>query len=526
VTEIDPKELAQKALKQIRHLCDGNGTSADSVQIMEAKGEIISMEALTHLELDIDTSTEERAGKYQQGTFLPTVEAMQAAILKAQQGIIKNDQSRQFVADKMLKRPDQGFASHGEEIPLNELKQDFSCHTPCGKCQGEGQSTCQQCGGHRKETCTQCHGRTLIPCRNCGGNGMMQGQDGKQHQCKFCFGKRQVSCPLCQKTGRMNCRKCRASGHIKCDPCKGGGVFTQIVSVLPIVKTLFEMDRAELPHPAVYAIENMGTKLAAKGHMTIQAEQAARKDGGLAIKYNSTFPYGNITFSVNGKPVKANIFGNKAKLLKLKPFLEDLIAPAIVNLNKAANNDGVVANQIKKASGHRLVGKAILYAATMPKKKALMALKKQYPMGISNQALQNLIKTADRAIGNVTRKPRYVGLGIGLISATALYAGLFLTKGYQTIVTALGNPSLEIALAAVLMAFGGGLAHFTIKLMAKRSMTHAIGNLLPKNGKVNIPAKTRTSGIYAYIGAAALFLMIIEVARQTGAITPSWYFLK
>lgn len=523
---IDTKVLAQKALKQIRLLSDGNGTSASAVQIMDAKGEFISMEALTHLELDIDTAQEERVGQHQQGTFLPTMETMQAAITKAQAGIIKNDQSRQFVADKMLKRPDQGFASHGETLPLKELKQDFSCHTPCGTCQGQGHSTCRQCGGQRKEVCTQCHGRTMIPCRYCHGNGMLQGQDGKQQQCTFCFGQRQVSCPLCQKTGRMNCRKCRASGHIKCDPCKGGGVFTQIVSVLPVVKTLFEMDRAELPHPAVWAIENMGTKLAAKGHMDIAAEQVTRKDGGLAIAYNATFPYGDITFSINGKPVKANIFGKKAKLLKLKPFLEDLIRPAMVNLNKAANNDGVVANQIKKASGHTLIGKAILYAATMPKKKALMTLKKHYPIGISNQALQNIIKTADRAMGNVTRRPRYIGLGIGLIAVAGAYAALFLTKGYEGLMNTINNTSLEIVVAAALIGAGGGLAHYMIKMTAKRAMKQAIGHLMPNKGQIKIPAKTRTSGLYAYLGAAVLFFVIIEITRQTGSLTPSWYFLR
>ena len=521
----DPKDLAQNALKQIRRLSDGNGSSADSVQIMEAKGEIISMEALTHIDIDIETNEEERVGKLQQGTFLPTEDAMNAAIESAQKSILKGNDSRKMITEQILGRPDKGFSLHGKNIPLEELKQDFSTHAPCNRCQGQGSTSCGQCQGQRQEVCTQCRGRTMIPCRQCHGNGMIQGPDGKQQQCKFCFGQRQVSCPLCQKTGRMTCRQCRGNGNIKCDPCKGGGLFTKIVSVLPVIKTLFEMNRADLPDGAIGLIERSGSRLVERDHIDIQAEPVTRKDGGLAIQYQAQFPYGKITFSINGKPVSADLFGNKAKLLKLKPFLEDLIKPGIESLKKAANNDGVVANQIKKASGHKLIGQAILLTATMPKKQAVMALKKKYPLGISNKALQSLIKTADQAIGNVTRRPRYIGLAIGLCASGVAYTGLLLTKTYANLAISLNNPALEMALAAVLIAAGGGLTHYTIKLTAKKSMTHAIGHLM-KNRQSNIPTKTRTSGLYAYIGAALLFLIMVEATRHIGTATPAWYFLK
>ena len=38
--------------------------------------------------------------------------------------------------------------------------------------------------------------------------------------------------------------------------------------------------------------------------------------------------------------------------------------------------------------------------------------------------------------------------------------------------------------------------------------------------------KTGKSGLYAFIGSAILLLIIVEITRHIGAVTPSWYPLK
>lgn len=523
MNQIDTNDLTQKALKQIRQLCDGNGVSADSVQIAQQNPEVISMEALTHLELDTKTKEEEHVGKIEQGTFVQNPEAMASTITEAQQKIIKNNNSRELISKKILNRPDKGFALHGEEIELTELQKDFSTHVPCRSCAGQGGKVCSQCNGQRQEVCTQCHGRTMIPCRHCHGQGFSKNPDGSQKQCNFCFGHRQVSCPLCQKTGRMKCRACKATGQIKCDPCKGGGIFTHIMSVLPVVKTLFEMDRAELPDSVVGAFERNGPRLAARGHMDLDANMVTRKDDGIAIKYQTSFPYADMVLKINGKPVKASAFGSKGKIIKVKPFLESLIKPGLDNLKKAAKNDGHVSGNIKKATHYRIISRAISLTATTQKKKALLELKKRYPIGIRTQALQALIQLSDKAIGNVTRKPRYIGLAGGLILSGAAYAGLFLSGIYAQITAGLTQP-IEIAIALGLIIAGGFISLFTIKFAAQRSMANAIGHLLPSGGRTKTAAKTRTSGLYAFLGSALIFILVIEISRQMEHSIPGWYF--
>ncbi len=287
------------------------------------------------------------------------------------------------------------------------------------------------------------------------------------------------------------------------------------------------MDRTSVPAPVVYAIENSGDKLVAQKHIDlISAESVRREDGGMAIHYKARFPYGDLVFSVNGKPITAHLFGNRGKMLKLKPFLEDMIEPGLEHLGRAAQGEGRVANLIKKASQYKLIASALLFVSSMPKKKAFMALKRKYPMGISNDAVMQIIKQSDQALGNVTRKPRYIGLGAGLIVTALLIGGLLLTKTYAAIIIKMPHLIFEIILSTGLVGLCGYLTTIIIKKFADKARSQAIGHLMAASTKMVAPARTRTSGLYAYIGAAIILLIISEITRHVGLATPAWYPIK
>ena len=69
MNQIDTNDLTQKALKQIRQLCNGNGIQSDAVQIASQDPEVITMEGLTHLEIDTKTHEEAHVGKFEKGKF-------------------------------------------------------------------------------------------------------------------------------------------------------------------------------------------------------------------------------------------------------------------------------------------------------------------------------------------------------------------------------------------------------------------------------------------------------------------------
>ncbi len=518
------KKLPLKALKQIRALCKGNGVAPDSVQIKEAHGSVINCEAITHLELHPDISETTKKGRQVAGELVDDPAKIKKEIDELVNGAIKNNDIRKHISKLLIDRPDKGFSLHAEYFDVDPLKKDFCFHQPCPRCQGQGQSNCTRCGGKRREVCSQCHGRTMIPCRYCSGDGFVQGQDGARTQCNRCFGQRQVSCPLCQKAGTIPCRQCKGTGISTCSDCGGAAFFTQITRVNVKLKTLFEIDRSSLPDPVVKIIEDNGTKMVEQGHIKIKAEPVKRDDGGLAIQYMATFPYGDLEFSINGKPLKTHLFGYKGKMLRLPNFLDNLIINNFKSLKEAANGVGAVATNIKKASKSRMIAEGLLLSVSMPPKKAMLSLKKKFPMGASNERIKQIIILSNKALKNVTRKTRLGGLGLGILITALVDALYFIGPIRSTIFSgSIGQSTAIMLIDLALIPLGGFVGAYAAKFMAGRPLKKALGALMPEKQRGRFKPKTQNNNWVSYAISGGILFFIIFITKFTNAATPGWF---
>jgi len=522
---VDLKQLPQRALRQIRALCKGNGAPADAVQIKSAKGEIIQCQAITHLELHPDIIDEKKKGRHQMGQVLENHDQMKRAVDDYVSKTIKNDETRKYLANMLLERPDKGFSLHAEYFEIEPLNRDYCVHEPCDVCQGHGNTTCGKCGGNRRETCPQCHGRTMTPCNFCNGGGFIQGQNGQQKQCNRCFGQRQTACNLCQKTGAVACRQCKGSGTNQCNSCKGAAFFTHVSHIIMKMKTLFEIDRAALPHPAVKIIEDAGWKMAEKGHIQLHAEQVKREDGGLALQYDAEFPYGDLELSINGKSVKTHLFGFKGKMLKLPNFLDNLLEQQIQSLTRAASGQGNVTSTIRKISKTRFIGDALLLSVTMQPKKAMLGLKKKYPFGASSHLIKNTIVSCNKALANATRKTRYGGLALGMILSGLIFAVYLFASIRGLIVTNIGE-NLTTAVDLLLIGLGGFISGKAAIFMAKRPLNTALGALMeqvPIQKRKKFKAKSPNNIWIGYVLSALVMIAVIFLAKWSGNNIPTWF---
>lgn len=514
------KALPQRAMKQIKALCRGNLAPKGSVKVKSAGGEIITCDAITHLELHTEIAEEQKKGRVQVGEVLQGPEQVQLAVKELVNKASKNDETRKFLANLLLERPDKGFSLHAEYFDVPQLNRDFSSFEPCATCHGIGNTACGKCGGERREVCNICHGRTMIPCKYCSGSGFMQGPDGKQRQCNRCFGQRQIGCSICQKTGRIACRQCKGSGTNTCGTCKGAAFYTRIVHIIVKLKTLFEIDRAALPHPVVKIFEDAGDVMAQKGHIKLSAAQVKREDGGLAIQYKAVFPYGDLIFSINGKNYKTHLFGYKGKMLKLPNFLNDLIEKDFELLQQAANKQGNVAGKIQKSSQSRLIAEGLRFAVSLPAKKAMIALKKKFPFGISNDSLKDIIITTNKALANVTAGARYGGLGVSLGVMTAL-AGIYYMGGVRDATIAAIGLKFIMAVDIAVVIVGGWVGNIAVSYMAKRPLQKALGSLMPDKKRGRFKTKRMIPAWVLYTLSLLVCIGVILFAKSLGIEVPS-----
>lgn len=523
-TPADPK-LAEKALQMVKTLCRGNGVKTDQVTLKSFSGQMITIAAHTYLEVKPVTREKVVPGKQVIGTMTPGRPGALSAIDQTILNAIKHAGLRRQMIDILLKRADKGFAlPESTTLSVDFLTQDFCWHESCRHCSGQGKSPCPRCNGNMREQCNQCMGRTMVPCTLCRGNGTITGQNGKTQPCTRCHGQRQMGCPLCQRTGKITCRQCRGNGYSQCTSCSGSGVFTHTLSLTPQLVTHYEYARADAPLDILHLLDAHANEFMMKGHMKVSANPAQTDPGILAIEYDVTFPYGEIIFMLGKRELKAKLFGFKSRLTNLPNFLEKITAPGFDHLEVAASGQGSVAAQIKKASRYRLIAQALLMAGQNSVRVTADSLMKKFPMGLSKNMAEKIAKTADGAVGNITRKPRYVGLALGLILVTGLYAFYYLGTGRAMLAVPVSLFRFDVLIDLFIILLGGTLTTLCIRMSAANAMRRALGHLVDAKNRRKLIPKAGASAWWGYAGGFFIYLIMVELTRHVdGAVVPAWY---
>ncbi len=517
------KSLPQIALKKIRMLCKGNGANPDSVQIKSAEGRMIDCQALTHLEVHPDFKDESKRGAHQIGEVCDDGSSMEQAVQQYVSGLMSKGGSRQAMVDVVKRSPGQGFGSHAEYFDIEPFNKDYCFQQTCEGCAGQAVTVCQSCNGQAKERCGKCHGQTMMPCNYCHARGTMRNAQGQEEQCRHCAGRRQIPCTICRRTGFIACRNCRGSGQVKCGNCDGAGMFTYVRHIIVKVKTLFEVDRAELPHPAVKVIEEAGPVMVKRGHIKLsQAEDVAREDGGLAIQYQAHFPYGDLEVSINGKSLKTHLFGFKAKMLKLPPFLEELTEKNKKYLQQAATQVKDASQNIRKAASARLFAQALLFSAMYKPREAMKALKKKFPMGVSNTYIKQSIALSNQALLKVTQSMRMTGYVVVSLMLSVLFFVYFYFLRYM-LLDLLPLPILSVAIDIIVVALGSVLAFISLQKLLQRPLNKALSHIVGQEKRQAFKPKTQLNFLIFIALSASIFIGISILGVLLSLFqTPIW----
>lgn len=515
--------LAQTALEFVRGLCKGNGVKMDSVTLGSFKGVISGTTASTLIEIRPQTSEKKIAGKTVVGTVVNGPSGVQQAVDETLIKAVNNNEARGQMVRLLMSRPDQGFGLHGSSLNIDFLSKDFCWHENCKTCHGQGRAPCVKCHGTQRELCLQCHGKTMVPCMLCKGTGHVNGPNGRPQPCSKCHGQRQVICMMCHRTGKIPCRQCKGTGTSVCTACSGSGWFTHIAHLATQAITYFQYDRVPVPAEIMPIMDTDPASLVKNGDIKIEAKQVAQPNV-IGVEYDVKYPYGDITFGIRKKPLKAHLFGYNARLLEMPDFLETLIGRGYSELEAAAAGAGSVSSRLKQAGKFRIIALALLNAAQSSSKKTIAMLTKKYPMGLSAEKMRSIAELADKATALITRKPRYYGLGIGLVIVAAFYAAYYIGPGRAMIAPYIGNPDLNIIIDLFIIFMGGTITTISIQMAAGRALREALGHLVPPKDRKRLIPKTRTSGWWGYVGGIIIYFIMIEATVHIeSAATPVWY---
>ncbi|MFA5592997.1 MAG: hypothetical protein WC989_06765 [Micavibrio sp.] len=515
------EQLLHSALSHVRKILKGNGIKTDSVQIASHTIAAHRLNAGTYLELRPAIQESEAPGKSIIGRPVASREEAVQLADGAMRKAAQDSTMKARIADALLRRPDQGFGLQQAVIPLEFIKEDYSWHVGCGTCGGGGQTACPKCGGRKTEACTKCSGRGLMPCPLCRATGLLHGQ-----KCTRCYGHRYVPCDTCHRAGMMACRNCNAHGTVRCATCGGQGWKTHLLSLRAQAVTYFEYDPKSIPKGAADYIETRAAYAATSGRVKLRGRIADDKENALGASYEVEFPYGEITFRLGRKEVKAHLFGYKADITEFPHILDKILAGPIGALERAAGDRGSVAAAIRKATRFRMIALAFLATGKGGPDKAAAWLLKQYDLGLGAATAEKISSLAHITMGRITKKPRLHGLAAGLAVTTLLMALYYFTPARAMLGASLPDPRLDILLDIVPPVLGGMICTAMIRMQAKRAVRNALGHLSKSsNGAVDLKADPDIGqfGKMGHLYALLLLPLIMEILYQTGGGAAFWY---
>ncbi len=423
-----PVELIKKTKSRIQKQVEGNGLDPKNIDLTLKRQGLGVFHAHTHFTIDSKVETNFTKGKQAQGRLIDSGQSQSEIATFVHD--CESDEAIKTQAIEIIKAlPLKGFGADKNEIPLGGQKLILSEQTSCGRCQGKGQAQCQTCHGRGQAECVMCHAQGYLQCLHCAGRGEIQ--NGNQMQiCNYCHGKRQVFCTECHGQKQTPCKMCQARGINTCAECKGEGANTTNITITPIIKIASEIFIAELDdEPKIFASNIGAFRLAKGGHIDIKIVEAPEVDDSdiayyddkpedpfkNSVYYEATMPWAVLECDINGKSYKIALAGQKGAVAESKYFMDVLLAYPINILSQAAKGDGFVAGLLKEAAEYRVSRETLSAVIQKGPNKAMADISKLYAIGLSKPTLQGFVKNSYLALKRITRRPRYIGLGIGLV---------------------------------------------------------------------------------------------------------------
>lgn len=520
---VDPA-LAGAAINRIRKQVQGNGLKPSSVNLKSLDGREYNFYATTSVKLVPSVKENVRAGRYNDGDIIAAGQIKLATTtfidrIAADRGVLG------LVYETLASRPDQGFGLKNTSIDLPQVSRRFVAHDACQNCHGSGGAQCYNCQGQMRIQCYRCHGNGGVSCTSCQGRGFAHTPQG-QTTCHNCQGRGMTPCPICHAERLIQCPECQGIGKRTCEPCHGLGWQTRTWNVTLSASTEFHIRKTGLPPALVTLIERVGgARLASDGHARVrllegtEAAHLARfadavPGTNLWFLYQARMPYAALEISFGKATLTPKLAGYKARLVEVPDFMDALIKPGMTLLHDAARGGAGASQLILSAARYRLLGDVLRGMLRGSARKMMQILAENYPLGLSQNAAQSIVRDANGALSRLSLWPRTMAMAISLGVSSLILAAYFLYGGRDQAMANLQTaPSLTIygfdACVVGLLGFGGFYAIRASARKAMRSVMEGLGVL--SGGSLPLP-KAGAPGIWYILGLCGITVLFIFVS--------------
>ncbi len=535
------EQYKEDALNQVKALVKGNQYDPNDVKVESFEGEILHFKAETMLHLFTKVHEKDVPGQLSGPQLVKDELAANEEMTKAYVAFADNEGLKRQILDVISKREDKGFALDKDIAPLPFVKKEFVVFEPCQTCKTTGTVSCRHCHGKGVSVCPQCHGAGMDHCHHCNGAQMVQAQNGQNISCPVCHGQGKVICSQCQQQGQIKCKVCASRGATKCPNCEGHAWNSHLYTQEYNIRTEFDYPQSKLPDKIVAMVERYGAKITEHAEIRIVEDKESivnaddeekqkkeedsdrKKNVRFPIIYEVVVPYGHVEYGIKGKSYYTFLFGKHGRLTHVSPFLDDVIKQGIRKLKDAADSRGDVAKNIIAASKYRTVKEGIYFTTRYGERKAKRHLKKANRFGLSDGMITKIVELSLRAIDNITKKPRYVGLALSIVLHAVLIGGYFLSPVRSKLTSYVSNPLLHSIIDGLIVAGSSLFGIILIQAVAQQAVTRVMNVIVPDEKSKAITPKLGRVAYYNVVFAVLIGVGILQYMRMNGMYDVMWY---
>ncbi|HRC26605.1 MAG TPA: hypothetical protein PKX87_04145 [Alphaproteobacteria bacterium] len=518
---------AGKALAQVRAAVEGNGLDPAQVLLGTVDGSLLIFQGRIRFRLVLKTTESDTAPlKLASGEQSQTVRSrgdLESEIRTYTTRLMEDPGIGARLTGVLMERTDKGFGLGGSEIPTGLPARHFVIQETCPTCRGGMKVACGRCHATGRLPCPNCRGTKMAMCPACKARKYKDTPQGKV-PCPVCHARGQVTCRPCKATGTMPCGTCHTTGKVSCTVCAGTGHKTHRTTVEVMMAANSDFDISGLPAPAARIIEKIGGKFMAQGHAVLEAGavQPDGEKGAYVIPCTFRLPYAEVGLAFPGHKYQAVVFGEKARIVDMPPFLDRMLGGAVRRLQEAARG-GSAYGALKQAAQAKAIRVAIVAAAQYTEPKAVAELRRVYPVGLSALAAQKIIHLLAVSLNRVTLGPALIGMTGGLVAAGALYATLFSPGVRAALASAFPGSGMT---AADLLTFvaGGFLTVLGGAFNARRAVRAILGR---ESGQSDGARKLVVRRLWITVGgwvlSAAVFVGVAFAMFNGAESVPGWF---
>jgi len=495
--------MTDRTITRLRAYGRGNGIKSEDIILIESKEEIFTVLGNLTLTPHCDVTSRTALGRMKGKAY--KVLASFAELRTEVDAIKKEFEDGGAWTEDAIKELENttghGWGLHGSLLCWSDKTTILGATENCPTCRGTAQHPCNECHGLGSVPCHNCQSRGQEICPLCAGHG--HDPNNPNNKCPTCNGTGWALCRFCQGQMKLPCVHCHGRGNTPCTDCHGSGFISQEVQITKGARMDFAIaTTASLPSGLLRSLTRVGEDKLCKGHADITMKPdidpnaEGPKSGPLLVRLEAKIPYTDIKLKIDGKSSIVSCFGKLGKLSGIPPFLDSSLQEARKHLA-----DAVAGREpIEMALGARAMNEAfglVLAGKTHPNE-----LRRLYPVGLSGQAAQEIMKNLTQYFRKATARTRLIVSTVCVLVSAMAFCGLFFTSAFNTL-AAMGGKLLVAAIKGGFLATALGATWLALQLGARSALSKQL-----KGTKVAAQQSLGRTGATA-LGIMTLLYLII-----------------